>query len=74
MATTASYALMSLILLNDTKKAYPVAYALKPALVQVMMLAMLVWLGEGAGWLTRGTCLLAGLAVLLVPAGIGRNR
>jgi O-antigen/teichoic acid export membrane protein len=74
MATTASYALMSLVLLNDTKKAYPVAYALKPALVQVVVLATLVWLGEGAGWLTRGTCLLAGLAVLLVPAGIGRNR
>ncbi len=74
MATTASYAVMSLYLLNDTKKAYPVAYALKPAMLQVAVLAMLVWLGDGAGWLTRGACLLAGAAVLLVPAGIGRNR
>jgi O-antigen/teichoic acid export membrane protein len=74
MATTASYAVMSLYLLNDTKKAYPVAYALKPALMQVAVLAMLVWLGDGAGWLTRGACLLAGAAVLLVPAGVGRNR
>jgi len=74
MASTASYAVMSLYLLNDTKKAYPVAYALKPALLQVAVLAMLVWLGDGAGWLTRGACLLAGAAVLLVPAGIGRNR
>ena len=74
MATTASYAVMSLYLLNDTKKAYPVAYALKPAMLQVAVLAMLVWLGAGAGWLTRGACLLAGAAVLLVPAGIGRNR
>jgi O-antigen/teichoic acid export membrane protein len=74
MATTASYAVMSLYLLNDTKKAYPVAYALKPALAQVAVLAMLVWLGDGAGWLARGACLLAGAAVLLVPAGIGRNR
>lgn len=74
MATTGSYAVMSLVLLNDTKKAYPVAYALKPALTQVALLGLLVWLGDGAGWLTRGACVLAGLAVLLVPAGIGRNR
>jgi O-antigen/teichoic acid export membrane protein len=74
MATTASYAVMSLVLLNDTKKAYPVAYALRPALTQMVLLAMLVWLGEGAGWLTRGTCLLAGLALLSVAAGFGRNR
>jgi O-antigen/teichoic acid export membrane protein len=74
MASTASYAVMSLYLLNDTKKAYPVAYALKPALLQVTVLAMLVWLGDGAGWLTRGAYLLAGTAVLLVPTGIGRNR
>lgn len=74
MATTASYAVMSLYLLNDTKKAYPVAYALKPALLQVAVLAMLVWLGDGAGWLTRGGCLLAGAAVMLVPAAVGRNR
>jgi O-antigen/teichoic acid export membrane protein len=74
MATTASYAVMSLYLLNDTKKAYPVAYALKPALMQVAVLALLVWLGEGTGWATRAACLLAGSAVLLVPAAIGRNR
>lgn len=74
IATTTSYAVMSLVLLNDTKNAYPVAYALKPALVQVALLAGLVWLGSGTDWPIRVACLLTGSAVLLIPAGIGRNR
>ncbi len=74
MATCASYAVMSLYLLNDTKKAYPVAYALKPAIAQVLILAGLVWLSADSGTLIRAGVMVAGAAGLLVTSGLNRNR
>lgn len=74
MATTASYAVMSLFLLYDTQKSYPVAYAVKPALLQVAMLGSMVWLGSDLGWIPRLLIWLAGSVGLVSVAFLGRNR
>lgn len=71
MATSGSYLVMSLLLFGDTRRHYPVAYALAPAAVLALVLGGAVWLaGGGPAWLRLGTWA-AGTAAIAASVAFG---
>lgn len=75
-AAVGSYLTMSLILLADTRRAYPVAYAILPTIATATAVAGLVWAGWGASVWIRVLCWVAGTSWVAgsVALTFGRNR
>jgi O-antigen/teichoic acid export membrane protein len=75
MATTGSYAVMSLLLHVDTRRHYPVAYDWSPTIATVALLAVAVSVGTGEALWVRLLCVMVGLAAIaaLVTRGLFRR-
>jgi O-antigen/teichoic acid export membrane protein len=75
MASTGSYAVMSLLLHMDTRRHYPVAYDWAPTFATVGVLALAVYAGSGESLWVRLLCVMVGMAAIagLVARGLFRR-
>lgn len=64
MTTTCSYLAMSILLFVDSRRQYPVAYAMAPAFLLVAALGTVVYLGQGGSIWIRLACMAAGLTAI----------